>query len=679
MKNDFDFIKDKINDSGVNAPDSMDESYVLDKLGDTQPKVVEFKPKRGYVRIAAAAASFVLVAALATVLTIHFTNRDPVTEPVGEDNSGLIRFSSYEEVRDAVDKINSRTGRGKYLEADMDYAAAESSKTGSSGSSGSSSGTAKSNSGSGGSGQTAYSKTYRQVEGVDEGDIIKTDGRYIYCIDNTYSYTNAEMVSIFAANPDKHDPLTRFVPGDSPAVSTSDETSLTAVEYNNVRDMYIKDNRLIVICSGTTYNNNVDYYSTKSITQAYVYDVSDISKISLMDAYTQSGYYISSRMIGDMIYVITNEYATKDIPLCGRGSTPDEIPADCIYSLPEPTENTYLIVSGYNTVDKTAATQSKAILGIAENIYCNENSLYIYATDWSAYRYYDYIDYEADGAEQETAQAEEPAIKTKIFKVSLKGGITFTAHTEVDGYINNQYSLDEYNGNLRVATTVSDYTSGGDKNNIYVLDSDLKRLGSVTGFAPDESIKAVRYIGDTAYVITYVQTDPLFVIDLSAPTNPKILGEVKISGFSTMLVPVDDNTILGLGINTGEYDYTDLEVQDGFKLALFDVSDKSNPKVLDSRSYVEYESPVMYDPHALVYNPERGDYVVPLNYYGYSTDGCYGGMLNFKVENGKIVENDKYSSPVSYSERCVYVGDTVYILGTDSNTGKQYMDSRKYR
>ena len=274
---------------------------------------------------------------------------------------------------------------------------------------------------------------------------------------------------------------------------------------------------------------------------------------------------------------------------------------------------------------------------------------------------------------------------TKIFKVSLSGGVSFTAYGEVEGYINNNYSLDEFNGYLRVAatTTNDDYE---DTNSLYVLDSDLDIVGSVTGFAETESIKAVRYVGDTAYVITCEQTDPLFVIDLSDPTAPEILGEVKISGFSTMLVPIDGDTVLGLGVSTSDADYTDMEVTDGFKLALFDVSDKSSPKVLDSRVYEYCYSGVTYNPKALVYNSERKDFVIPLNYayYDYDdstgvyTDEQYGGMLNFTVEGGRIVETDRYTSSLRYFDRCVYVGDTVYMT-YNNDEGYVYLESVSYR
>ena len=201
-------------------------------------------------------------------------------------------------------------------------------------------------------------------------------------------------------------------------------------------------------------------------------------------------------------------------------------------------------------------------------------------------------------------------------------------------------------------------------------------------------------------MITYEQTDPLFVIDVSNPSSPKISGEVKISGFSTLLVPVDKNTLLGIGYHTGESEdpEIDMEVQSGLKLVTFDVSDKSNPGVLDTKVFENYSSEVQYNPKALLVNFERNDYTVPYSKvvyeydksekYYYSTDySC--GAVNFRVDNGKINIIDNYVSEKlsvngeeSEDLRCVYSGDYIYILGesySSSGENKVKIDCFKYK
>ena len=749
MKNDFDFIKDKIDESGVKAPSHMNEGFVLHKLDgiqpaaapdpayttQPQPKVVELKPKRRYGKVTAIAAAFVAVAVLGTALAVHFAKKPAA--PAVSQTTGLIQFETREQVQAAIEKLSSRnalyTG---YAVSDEEYGAAERdmnfapavSPDGAASGSGGDSGKGAGSTGLSSAAAQSHSETYKQVEGVDEGDIIKTDGRYIYVAEYSYNpdtYDDSSCVCVFPAKPGVTDPILRIVPGENYAKpaqqSTADEATpdeaaeptdptkpddgddLNGYDYLYINEFYIKDSRLIILCSCYSYTKYFGGYGYGSagVTRAYVYDVADMNSVRLLDTFTQSGSYTSSRMIGDTLYIVTNEYDMDGIPVCGRGETPDEMYPSCIYSVEDPYEESFLIVSSYNTLDRTASTDSKAVLGLGSDIYCSEDNLYIAAADYSRYyRLYE-VDYGADsvityGADEEDDEDDFETIKTKIFKVSLSGGVSFTAYGEVEGTTNNQYSFDEHDGYLRVATTSwnEDYE---DINNLYVLDDSLNIVGSVTGFAEDESIKAVRYVGDTAYVITYEQTDPLFVIDLSSPTSPTILGEVKISGFSTMLVPVDENTILGLGVNTGESDYTTMEVQNGFKLALFDVSDKADPQVLDSRSYVDYNSEVMYNPRALVYNPERDDYLVPLSYYHYDytviedyigdevdkywkpTDlEQYGAVLNFRVEGGKIVETELYITDHDCIDRCVFVGDTIYMTYTDDN-GAVHLDSVSYR
>ena len=698
MMNDHDFVERSINNCGVNAPKYMDEAYVLEKLADTQPKVVALPKKRSYGRIAAVAAVFVFVAAIGAAVGVHFANRKAVIPEVTKE-TGLIQFTDHAQVRAAMKEIGDRIQRTNTLYYGVEDEAAEmitADGAKAADVNGSSAMPSYQASDTGATGSASHSDTYKQVEGVDEADIIKTDGRYIYAVEHTFSYDDnyyQNDVAVFEAVAGVTDPIFRIVPGEDYSSATADEAirdeNKNYVDnWRYISDIFIRDTRLIMIVDDDRTWEERGEYKYEQMTRAYVYDISDMDSVRLLDSYSQSGFYTSSRMIGDNLYLISNEYSDGEIPVCGNTYDEGYIPADCIYSIEKPSAESFLIVSAFNTLDSSYSADTKAILGVGSEIYCNEDNLYITAADYSYQTYSDEdyaVDVAVDVAEKSYIAYSRSAVTTKIFKVSLSGGVSFTAYGEVDGYINNNYSLDEFNGYLRVAatTTNDDYE---DTNSLYVLDSDLDIVGSVTGFAETESIKAVRYVGDTAYVITYERTDPLFVIDLSDPTAPEILGEVKISGFSTMLVPIDGDTVLGLGVSTSDADYTDMEVTDGFKLALFDVSDKSSPKVLDSRVYEYCYSAVTYNPKALVYNAERGDFVIPLNYayYNYDestgvyTDEQYGGMLNFTVEGGRIVETDRYTSSLRHFDRCVYVGDTVYMT-YNNDEGYVYLESVSYR
>ena len=678
MKNDLDFIKARIENSGVNAPGDMDEAYVAGALQNVTPQPVAVgQPKRGRrgwaIGLSATAAVLVLTIALGIV-----TNGFSVGKPHSLSLPGglaLTQFTSYDQVAKEVDRLrrqNNRSGIMDYLSGKFgdggDYyvedaeLAAEDSRSGGAAPDGAAGGDSSS------ADAQSHSETYEQVAGVNEADIIKTDGRYIYCVEQGYS--NGHRLAVFSAQGEDSRRVATIDAGVQRA-ATEDEADFDYDAYYGygpyIEEFYVCGDRLVVLCNkyktGEGYGRN---------TAVQVYDISDIGHITLLDSITQSGSYDNSRMIGDVLYTVSSytPYDDRMIPVCGRGEEPEPVPASCIYTLADNTDESFLVVSAYNTLDHTAQTLSKSILGGVDDIYCSENHMYIYSTVWE---------------EDHGFWTENENVGSQILKVDLTDGVAFTAYAAVEGRIDDQYALDEYNGDLRVATTSAE--NGTDVNNLFVLNERLEVIGAVKGFAKNESIKAVRYLGDTAYVITYEQTDPLFVIDLSEPKAPEIVGEVKITGFSTMLAPVGEDKLLGIGYHTENESYTDLEVQEGVKLALFDISDKENPRVLDSRSYVDCSSEAQYNPKALVVNPDRNDYVIPLNYchwtvtdaedYPYGEEERRGGALNFRVDGDRLTEIAFYEADHAEVDRCVYVGDTVYM--TCYEDGELKLDTARYQ
>ncbi len=670
MKNDFDFIKDKIENSGVTAPAEIDENHVLKKLEGIEPNsapiLTELKPKKNRARlIAGLAAAFVAVVTLSVFGVIFSSQRQPPIQPTvtQSDNADipLKTFSDYNEVKEELKKITASSDRIlERYEQSVEVDSYENAPEQGSGSSGSSLGM------SGGSGSDSHSETYKQVEGVDEADIVKTDGKYLYIA----SQNGAKGIDIYSATDDPARITTLYPDNFSDPTKPSaytDEDDLDAF----VEEMYIYGDRLIAVC-----NTRGEHFTYN--TMAAVFDVSDIKNIRYVDRFFQSGDYTSTRMIGDVLYLVSEEYAYDgdefSAPLCYRGDDPQEIPVENVRCVENPSDPGMLIIGGYDLKDGAKDVRSTALIGAVEDVYCNESNMYLYSTKW---RYTEIVDYESyDGGiitDSALHSSEEP-VTTDIYKVSLSDGITFTACATIDGWLDSRYSLDEKDGCLRVAATIED-EKDNKTNALYILDSELKEVGKVTGIAKDEEIKAVRYVGDIAYVITYEETDPLFVIDLSDPKNPTVLGEVKIDGFSTMLVPVDENTLLGVGVYTEDADYTAMQVENGTKLVLFDVSDKLHPKVLDEKIYRSCESEAIYEPRAFVKNPDRGDYLIPLNYYEYKINKnteyadtiVHGGALNFKVENGRIVEIARPEVKVTHDyddviNRCLYVGDNIYLI-----------------
>ena len=295
----------------------------------------------------------------------------------------------------------------------------------------------------------AFSDTFKQVAGVDEADIIKTDGKYIYCIDS--DYTDRDVVEIFKADGKDTEKSVRVEVFEEEPVATPDSAA-TADEadrwdyysaYRSIDDIYVKDDRLIVIGSDSTPRDG----STATRTVTKIYDVSDLDRITLLDTFTQSGKSKSTRMIGDTLYLVSSytPFDSKSLPFCGRGESPDELPADSIYTLQDNKSERFIMLSAVNTRDLKAQTETKAILGEVRDVYCNEENMYIYA-DYGEKKKQSYL---FGLINSETAQ------KSQILKVGLKDDVSFIAYTNLDGVIDSSYSLDEYNGNLRVATTVS--------------------------------------------------------------------------------------------------------------------------------------------------------------------------------------------------------------------------------
>ena len=468
----------------------------------------------------------------------------------------------------------------------------------------------------------SVSDTYVQVEGIDEADIIKTDGRYIYFVSSLGYDVLIDRVSEGAA--------------EEVTILTEEETGIAA-EY-----LYLSDDRLVII--GTESSGGGSIYETPQgiITAAGIYDVTDPADPQLIGRYRQSGGYIASRLSGGRLYLVTNDHLNlgKDriVPSAGMDKNYAKLKPEEVSCFPEPYTRAY-IVAGTVDIQKSKgsiASHTKALLGASEDIYCTDSRMYFMCS-----------------------RIKETGEQTDIIRADLsKGSVDFAAAGSVRGHLLNQFAMDEKDGYLRVAATA--FVKDKDVNYLYVLDDKLKTCGKVKGFAPGEEIKAVKYVGDTAYVITYEQTDPLFVIDLTDPEAPQIKGSAEITGFSSLLLPQGDGTLLGIGSATEEGEFG--EVETGLKFALFDITDPLKPQVLDSREYTSLQSDVQYDHKALTVNREKGWYAVP--YFSWE-DGS-GGVLQIEPEDGEIKERNHLRSEYGIA-RCVYIGDYIYGLPDETD------------
>ncbi len=517
---------------------------------------------------------------------------------------------------------------------------------------------------------TGNQPSYTPYNSSSDADMVKTDDKYIYLL-NTSSLNK---ISIFTAK------------GKDSSFVTEIKISNKENETFNFKEFFLSGKKLIAVEQASL---NDLTQNARAYTRVEAFDLSDIKNIKSTALFTQSGRSCSSKLLDNTLYVASVHHAanSKDLPhaVSGDGDVSDFIPAKDIYCVENPNEPNFMVVSEIN-LDNSEPAVTKAVLGSSGDIYSCGEHMYI-----SSYEYnFDILKKENNDGSSYTHQ---PVDRTQLIKVDLKNKLNFASSAKIAGYTDSRYSFDENGDKLRVASTVTlDNDKFTESANIFVLDKDLKCVGKLTDFTSDRSIKAVRYIDDTAYVVSYRSTDPLIIIDLKNYSEPKVLTEKVLDGVSDMLVPVDDKTLLSIGYYTAEENSDD---SDGLKLVTYDISNKTKPKTIDKKIFKGYESPAQTNLRALLVNSDRNDFVIPMIYEKYDEKAGKNvskfGMLNFSAENGKIKIIDNYSSSVftasdeTYTslDRCINIGDYVYLLGSTYNyyntDGMALIEAVKYK
>jgi uncharacterized secreted protein with C-terminal beta-propeller domain len=498
-----------------------------------------------------------------------------------------------------------------------------------------------------------YSKTNVQVEGVDEADIVKTNGELIFV-----SSLNS-LAIIKAYPPDELHILSYLNTSDF----IDDSSSRAAIQ-----GLYINENKLILILTCyKIYNYNdtqsgspdfyeYEYYSWVGNTAIAVFDISDPVNPSLEQIVGMSGYPLTSRMIGNTVYSISYSYICKmndtyPLPEVIVGESSSELSARDIYYDPETSlPSSFLNILAVD-VRNLKDNHLTIMADYSSTVYMSESALYLTILKWKEYYWLT--------PDTNTTSADESICSTTIYKIKVdKLWMAVTARGDVKGYPLNQFSLDEHDGYLRVATT--DGFWGAQTNAVYVLDNDLEIVGSLEGIAPNERIYSSRFVGDVLYLVTFRQTDPLFVIDLSDSRNPRILGEIELPGFSTYLHPIDDEHVLGIGIENGHV-----------KISVFDVSDPTAPAekfkyVTEGSSYSEAN----WDHKAILFDARKGLLVIPATEYNYSVIDEYNytywrtcGAYVFNVSLSKGIElRGIISHDFSDVRRALYIGEYLYTI-----------------
>ena len=507
-----------------------------------------------------------------------------------------------------------------------------------------------------------YSGTNNQVEGVDEADIVKTDGTWIYALN-----TSKRKVYILSA-----DGAETKVVGTIRLKSPSEKDTY----WREYSEMMLYGDRLYLIGTHSDWSDNVSD-EDRTFTFAETYELGDRTAPERIASHRLQGNYRTARLVDGML-VIVSDYRiwywrawdeTPVIDYCPKVSTDDEsvtLLPDEIYINPDSDETGFTLVTTIDAADGTELDSHKAVLGGCTNVYCSGADLLIASDEWKS-----------EQSDEQTASDGRHFVKTvsgshtNLFRFSIEGGnVEAKASTTLPGTLLNQFSMDAYNGYYRLVVTRSDseqtiWTDGVDTYEwnsssdcaLYVLDESFNIVGQITKLAEGERVQSVRFMGDTAYFVTFRQVDPLFSVDLSDPYDPTILSTLKIPGFSAYLHPFGEGKLLGIGYDADEeHGWTE-----NVKLSMFDVSDPANVTEAFKLSVtdVKYTS-VQYN-HKIVFvdvNTQTVAFPADNGYHVFRVEGD-----SFR-EVGTIGLGDYWYD----GGRGLFVDDAFYVIGTDAVT-----------
>ena len=535
-----------------------------------------------------------------------------------------------------------------------------------------------------------FSGTNVQVAGVDEPDMVKTDGKRIVAL------TEGVLVVI-------------DVTGDKPIVE-----SRLHIGNLGVQSIFLSDDTVLMFGSAWGHpvpwpavEGDADIAPIFQTPTMQVIEVDISGDAEIVRTLTVDGQFVSGRMVGDSVRlvlssgpvgfqwsfpegsglkaereaidrnkeIIRNSTADNWIPYylvtdsegdvveegtlfdCSRAAHPEEFSGLNMLSVV-----TIDIEAGLDVVDSTG------VLANGDTVYASEDNLYVATQNWNSWRWAR----EAEGDEPQT-------VTTDIhkFDISDPSHTSYLASGRVTGYLLNQFAMDEHEGLLRVASTSQPAWWGeGDNDSqsmITVLTQDgaeLAESGFVDGLGKTEQIYSVRFMGDVAYVVTFRQTDPLYTVDLSDPTSPEVVGELKIPGYSAYLHPLTDGLLLGVG-----QDATDTGRVQGTQISVFDVSDPANPTRIDKVTLAEgSNSEAEYDHHAFLYWQPTGLVMIPIQQYWWdaNSESVFIGALALEVDaEGDLREIRRLAHPTTDEwdwrgqiRRSVVIGESVYTISS---------------
>jgi uncharacterized secreted protein with C-terminal beta-propeller domain len=518
----------------------------------------------------------------------------------------------------------------------------------------------------------AHSTTNVQEAGVDEPDIVKTDGKRIVAV----AQARVHLVGLDGGKMTLRKTLPEMM----------------------VRNVFLAGDRLLVFSGqeGQGFAAGSRWAGQQAILT--MYDISDLSDPQRIATLTIDGDVLDARLVGTQVRVATVSAPDVDAPspvyepdgtisqkskdelqaAVAKTTVDDWIPAytlrdgvgadvskgrlvDCA-NLAHPEKFSGLDTVAVSSFDIGSDLQSRKTVGViagGQQIYATDKSTYVSTTEWSR-----------DGSAATTSLHK--------FVTAASGATTYEGSGEVPGTLLNQYAMSEYDGVLRVASTVSErrgwvnsrQVTEGVVTTLQEQGGALRQLGQVGGLGQqdNESIRAVRFIEDRGYIVTFRQTDPLYVLDLRNPAAPKVVGELKIPGYSGYLHPIGKNLLLGVGqsgLDSSNPSTPTPRGQIGVQFSLFDISDPASPRRIDTQTYGGGTAAAEFDPKAFLYWQPRDLIIAPTNLHGdYRGRGAFSGLVLLRADANGLKEIGRLATTEAYGSvnRSVVVGDTVYML-----------------
>lgn len=557
---------------------------------------------------------------------------EPTVEPDAPVGAGIVAAESYDQVKQCFDEYKAEQRAGGGADDVMLLESAPSAGADDRAAGSAQDATASSNGASAFASGGGHSDTNVRTEGVDEADIVKTDGEHLFILQDS-----ATEIAVVDATSDDMKKL----------------GSIRSGNQGQISEFYVRDGKAFVLSNVSIVSADDDgneVYGGSEV-QLETFDIADVRNPKLIGTVTQSGQYQSSRIADGYLYLFSTYY----VPYGGEGDDIEPyiprvagqmVACQDIYLPPLSGASQYLVITSVAVDDPAQTVDQKAVLTDSNSLYVSTENIYVYENKWRV------------GAVRSGGGSDQGRIT--IRKISYHDGrLEGVAQTKVDGTLNDSFSIDEHEGMLRLVTTVSAWDAEAAQstttNEVHVLDENLEEVGSITGLAEDERVYSARFFGDTAYFVTFRETDPLFTVDFSDPTNPQIVGSLKIPGFSEYLHPYGEGKLLGIGMDVDEKS----GVTDGMKVTMFDVSDPTDVKEADTFLIKgAYGSDVFHDYRAVLVSADRNI----IGFSGYADRETYYVFGYAEGEGFEQLMAEDVNGNGWTGTRGVYIDDTLYVV-----------------